>query len=342
MDRHFGLESVCASENASGAESARRAVTALGVFDGVHVGHREVLRQVCDWASELDAEPWMITFANHPDTLLRQRTPAPITTLDQRLELLEEAGIAHCWILDFDERLRAVSAEQFVRDLLVARVGVVGVVLGDGARFGKGGLGSIDTLAELGPECGFQARSVGKLPHEGEVVSSTRIRAAIRAGDLGEAWNMLGRPFALRRVVVSGDGRGRSIGVPTANLEGPFELLPPLGVYVSRVHARTGSDAAWQPLGFGVTNIGRRPTFDGGTAGLDHVTVETHVLDFDGDLAGATLELALLERVREERSFDGAEALVAQIREDMDWARGRLREWKVKLGIDLTPQSGEL
>ena len=326
MRRYDGIDSVPPRATAP-------AVTTLGVFDGMHRGHRSVLDEVVGWARDIDGSPWMITFETHPDLLLTGRAPDAITTLDQRLRQIERAGVEHCWVLPFDEALRAVTAERFIEELLVERLGVAGVVLGEGARFGKGGRGSFELLRELGPAHGFDVRSVPPFLHEGAPVSSTRVRAAVRDGDLGLACDMLGRPFSVAGRVVPGDGRGSRIGVPTANLGGPFSLLPPPGVYLTQ--AIFGDTAR-----FSVTNIGYRPTFaDETSPGL---TVETHVFDLEEDLAGAPMRVRLLEKIRDERKFASADALVARIHEDLDEARARQGKWNWLSENDLTVQKGDL
>jgi len=327
MREHRGLDAIR-------APVTPRAVTTLGVFDGVHRGHQEILRRVVSLARETEGTSWMITFATHPARLLSGAAPPAIEPLDVRLARFARLGIEHVWVLDFDERLREIPADRFVSEVLVGRLGAAGIVLGEGARFGRGARGSIETLEELAPRHGFTVRRVPVMRVAGGRVSSTRIRHAVRGGDLSSARDLLGRPFAVFGRVVPGDGRGRRIGIPTANLEGPFALLPPLGVYFTRVAVRGGE---W----FGVTNIGVRPTFDGGSE-PDRVTVETHLLDYDGDLVGERAEIRFLEYIREERRFPDVDSLVTRIRADVTRARERANAWKPRLENDLTLQRREL
>ncbi len=318
MRRHFGLAAV-------EAPPARRPVTTLGVFDGVHRGHLALLDAVVRWADEIDGAPWLVTFGEHPDKLVAGHAPLAICSLEERLALVEAAGIEDCWILPFDETMRRIEARDFVNDLLVRQLGMAGIALGEEARFGYGGAGSIDLLRELAADGGFGVRGVPDVAWDGARISSTRIRDAVKDGRVEHAAAMLGRPFATKGHVVTGDGRGRTIGIPTANLEGPFALVPRVGVYLCRAITDTGAHYA-------MTNVGRRPTFDGGTPGPEHVTIEAHLLDFEGDLVGKQLELRWLERTRDEERFTDADALVARIHKDLAWARERLPAWDERLG----------
>jgi len=341
------------------------AVATLGVFDGLHRGHRDVLEQVIGRAAEIGGASWLLTFAVHPDGVVHGRAPAAIESLDRRLERLAATGLDATWVLDFDDRLRAMSPEEFVTEVFVRRLGVRAVLLGEDARFGRAGRGTVETLASLGREHGFEVEPVPPVLHRGEPISSTRIRRAVREGELALAAELLGRPFSVEGRVGSGDGRGRSIGVPTANLEGRFPLLPPEGVYVASVRLRedaarssrpvacddggdVGGDVGGDrvaagegdPIGDGrdvarvassdpaipaVTNIGRRPTFEGGSDGPETLSIETHLLDFEGELLGRRLEVELHAKIREERRFADSEALVRRIREDVATARAFVR-----------------
>jgi len=306
----------------------------LGVFDGVHLGHRAILDEVVTWARALGGEAWAITFDNHPDSVLRGAAPPAILTFEHRMRLFEACGLDACWILHFDDEIRRLPAETFVARLFVERLAAAGVVLGEGAHFGKEGRGDTRLLREIGLRLGFETRVRPVARVDGVAVSSTRIREAVRAGNLDAARGMLGRPFSVLSPVVRGDGRGRTIGVPTANLGGGLELLPPRGVY--RTSAVVSGIA--YPA---VTNVGTRPTFreDGDAR---RVTVETHLLDFAGELLGNTIEVLFLEKLRDERAFASVEALVHQIRIDI----ARVKEAAGRAGArpekDLTCRRGGL
>jgi riboflavin kinase/FMN adenylyltransferase len=283
----------------------------LGVFDGVHRGHAALLGLL---AAESGGDPvGVVSFAVHPVHVLAPQVDLRLlTTLDQRLELLDAAGVSVVGLLDFDDALRRIEAPRFVEDVVAGAMRARLVVVGTDFRFGHERRGDIAMLATMGRRLGF--RTVGIEPvASGGTISSTRIRDLVTAGAVGRATALLGRPHAVRGVVVEGDRRGRTIGFPTANLAvDPEVALPANGVYAARVD--------WLGDRYeGVTNVGVRPTF-GGLA----LVVETHLLDFDGDLYGETLDVSFIERIRDEQRFDGVDALVGQIRRDVDRARSLL------------------
>jgi riboflavin kinase/FMN adenylyltransferase len=283
----------------------------LGVFDGVHRGHTALLGLL---AAESGGDPvGVVSFAVHPVHVLAPQVDLRLlTTLDQRLELLDAAGVSVVGLLDFDDALRRIEAPRFVEDVVAGAMRARLVVVGTDFRFGHERRGDIAMLATMGRRLGF--RTVGIEPvASGGTISSTRIRDLVTAGAVGRATALLGRPHAVRGVVVEGDRRGRTIGFPTANLAvDPEVALPANGVYAARVD--------WLGDRYeGVTNVGVRPTF-GGLA----LVVETHLLDFDGDLYGETLDVSFIERIRDEQRFDGVDALVGQIRRDVARARSLL------------------
>jgi riboflavin kinase/FMN adenylyltransferase len=283
----------------------------LGVFDGVHRGHAALLGLL---AAESGGDPvGVVSFAVHPVHVLAPQVDLRLlTTLDQRLELLDAAGVSVVGLLDFDDALRRIEAPRFVEDVVAGAMRARLVVVGTDFRFGHERRGDIAMLATMGRRLGF--RTVGIEPvASGGTISSTRIRDLVTAGAVGRATALLGRPHAVRGVVVEGDRRGRTIGFPTANLAvDPEVALPANGVYAARVD--------WLGDRYeGVTNVGVRPTF-GGLA----LVVETHLLDFDGDLYGETLDVSFIERIRDEQRFDGVDALVGQIRRDVARARSLL------------------
>lgn len=287
-----------------------------GVFDGVHLGHQQVLRALVDWAAAAGGTPVVITFSEHPREVLDGRAVPHITSLVHRLALLERCGIRACAAVHFDRAFAGVPARTFVRDVLVGRVGVRGIVLGAGATFGCGREGNLERLRIWAHEDGFEVRELVPLASPAGAISSTAIRKAVQAGDLDGAAVMLGRPFSLMAPVVHGDQRGRTLGFPTANLDTRELVLPPAGVYGCRTWiAGRAHDA--------LTNIGTRPTFVGHDA---QPRVEAHIIDFSGDLYGQDLELAFRFRIREERTFSGPDTLVEQIRRDRDVLRARRHE----------------
>jgi riboflavin kinase/FMN adenylyltransferase len=256
----------------------------------------------------------VLTFDPHPARVLRpDRAPAALTTLAQKEELLAGLGVDRLAVLPFDARVATLDAGAFAREVLVGVLGARDVVVGESFRFGRGREGDSRVLAVLGRRRGFEVHGIPPVLSGGEPVSSSRVRHALARGDVIAARTLLGRRYFVDASVVRGDGRGRVIGVPTANLEPDNEVLPARGVYAAR--CRT-PDGGWSDA---VVNLGHRPTFGGGP-----VTAEAHLLDFDGDLYGARLRLEFHGRLRGEERFDGAPALVARIRRDIAEARALL------------------
>ncbi|MCI0589024.1 MAG: riboflavin biosynthesis protein RibF [Planctomycetes bacterium] len=281
----------------------------VGVFDGVHLGHQEILRTTVRRARALDGAAAVLTFRRHPRRLLTGKAPPQITSLEHRLVLLERAGADLVLVADFDENLRDTSAEDFVRHWLVGRLGARAVVLGPDAKVGKNREGNPARLAEMGAFLGFEVLVVPPVLVGGRPARSSAIREAIASGDLATAAALLGRPVSVMGTVVHGDGRGRAIGFPTANLNLHHELRPPRGVYAVDAVLDGGRRR-------GVANLGVRPTFGGAQGEV----VEVHLPGFSGDLYGKTLEVEFLAKLREERHFAGVEELRAAIRADVEAA----------------------
>ena len=287
----------------------------IGVFDGVHAGHQALIKRMLDEGRARGLTGGVVTFHPHPRTVIRPDLPFQyLASLEHRVELLRACGVEFVSVLQFTSELQQVSAEDFCR-LLVEEAHVRLIVVGADFRLGRGGEGTVERLAEIGRVQGFEVLPVGLIDHgTGSVpISSTRIRAALAAGEMEEVQALLGRPFSLRGPVVLGDQRGRTIGFPTLNIGVSADrALPPDGVYVTRAYFPTGIFSA-------VTNVGTRPTFDGSSR-----RVETHVFDFEGDMYGEVVTVELLHRLREERKFEGIDALVAQIQLDSAAARAWL------------------
>ncbi|MCK9487272.1 MAG: riboflavin biosynthesis protein RibF [Dehalococcoidia bacterium] len=262
----------------------------------------------------------VITFHPHPISVLRPGTPVSyLESLERRVELLREAGARFVSVLQFTSELQQVSAEDFTR-LLVEEARMRLLVVGEDFRLGRGGEGTTERLAEIGRDQGFEVIAVPLLKDgsDNDRISSTRIRQALAEGDMGAVERLLGRPYAVRGPVLHGDERGRTIGFPTLNIGVAADrALPPNGVYVTRAHVYNPAGGT-RPFN-AVTNIGTRPTFDDST----RRQVETHLLDFEGDLYGQVVTIELLQLLRPERKFDGPDALVAQIRADV----AATREW---------------
>lgn len=286
------------------------AAVALGVFDGVHLGHRAILDAAVSRAGKTGTRPVACTFDPHPREVLHPgRAPSPITTLDERLALIGQTGIETAVVLRFTQELAAMEPEAFVADVLLARLRAREVVVGVNHRFGKGARGDAALLQALGRELGFSAHIVEPLSIGGVMVSSTAVRGALERGDVVGASQLLGRPYAVAGEVVQGAGRGRSIGFPTANLKLEGALLVPTGVYACRASIGGVPHPA-------VTNVGVRPTF-----GENSLAVEVHVLDFVADLYGQRMTLEFRAHLRDERRFESVEALKDQIARDVASAR---------------------
>jgi len=292
----------------------------LGVFDGVHRGHLAIFEECKRAALAVGGESVVVTFDRHPRVLLSGVGPPMITSLEHRLVLFERAGIDAAVVLRFDAALAALSAEAFLDDVLLGRIGARAIVLGADAHFGAGRRGDVAFLEAAQAGRGFRLVSVPLVPTGDVTVSSTAIRRAVQEGRLDDAARMLGRPVALLGRVERGHQRGRTIGFPTANLALHQELTPPRGVYVSEVLI---DDVRHRAL----VNIGVRPTFTAdGKEGPPRESFEVHVTAFEGDLYGRVLEVSLLARLRDERRFSGVAELKAQIARDREAALAFERE----------------
>ncbi|MBI2919977.1 MAG: riboflavin biosynthesis protein RibF [Planctomycetes bacterium] len=285
-------------------------VVSFGVYDGVHIGHQAVLGEVAAWAKRLSGTAVAMTFDRHPQTVLRGAPVPSITSLDHRLVLLERAGADLAIVLPFTLDLARLEPDAFLDRFLADEMKAAGLMLGFDQRFGHNAAGNYDTARSWGAAHGVEVRRGPEIIRAGSKVSSSAIRMAIAGGRLDDAAAMLGRAPSLYGTVVRGDGRGSRIGFPTANIDLHHELLPPRGVYV----ARTELDG--RPF-TAVVNIGIRPTFGEGKRDI----VEAHVLDWKGDLYGRNLDLVLVRKLRDERKFESAEALVQQIKADIEEAR---------------------
>lgn len=302
----------CIPEN----ESVRAPKAALGTFDGVHRGHQRVLRNLLAWARATDSDAMVVTFDRKPRNVLGRRPPEQITSLKHRALLFDRLGMDVALVLEFNETLASCEPEDFVHNVLVKQLRISGVLLGPDTRFGHKARGDIDLLRRLGSSLGFEARSVPVQEIDGVPVSSTRVRQAIQSGNLRLAERMLGRRVSLLGTVVRGTARGKEIGYPTANLDLHHEVRPPEGVYATQT--LLGDD-----VHDSVTNIGRPPSLDagGGSFKSDTVAVETHILDFSGDLYGEDMEVRFVEHLRSQRVFESAEALAAAIASDVRTGR---------------------
>jgi len=292
-------------------DNLKGSIVALGNFDGFHLGHQAVVGRAVSRAFHERRPAIVATFEPHPVRFFKPDVPPfRLTTLDQREQLFGHAGADAMLVFEFGEKLRETSAEEFVSRLLAGKIGAAGVVTGDDFSFGKRRLGNVETLRTLGAYSGIIAEAVDAVVVDGERVSSGRIRDALIAGDIGHATHLLSRDFAIEGVVQKGDQRGRELGYPTANLSLNDYQRPKYGIYAVRVTLEDGSEHP------GVASLGVRPTFH-----PPQELLEAHLFDFDGDLYGQRIEVALHAYIREEKRFEDVETLIAHMREDETAAR---------------------
>ncbi len=305
----------------------RNAVVAVGNFDGVHLGHQAIFAVVRKKAAEIGGTAVVVTFEPHPVKVLNHREPPPlITLLEQKLELMERQNMDAVVCIAFDHDFAALTAQEFVEDILVKKIGMKGIVIGRDYVFGKNRQGNVGFLKSAGHELGFEVMVPDWITMDvslPERVSSTRIREIIQQGDVSYAKNFLGRYYQLRGTVSPGRRRGgRQLGFPTANIQIEDELCPRQGVYAVTAEINEG-------IFMGVANIGYSPTFD------DYLfTVEVHILDFEGDLYGKPIKVNFIKRIRDEKKFNSIEELSVQIRRDIETGRKILFGENLAVGTD--------
>ncbi|MCF6148394.1 MAG: bifunctional riboflavin kinase/FAD synthetase [Candidatus Kuenenia sp.] len=288
-------------------------VVTLGVFDGVHRGHQKIIEYTKRLASEKGGNSVVITFNIHPRILLENKSPFFITSLSHRLVLFQRLGVDYTLILPFDDTLAQTEAEDFIKDILVKKLGLECIVLGFNCHFGKNRSGNIKLVKELAGKYHYEAYECPPETYEGQVISSTIIRKAIQEGSLEKAEVMLGRPVSILGTVVRKSGRGTTLGYPTANLDLHHEIRPPQGVYATKV--------CWKEKEYlALTNIGVRPTFSKELFSSEDETmeIETHILDFHESIYGEDLEVQFLFKIRDETPFGSIEELKRQIEKDKE------------------------
>src|SRR3954471_6467975 len=292
-------------------DSLKGSIVALGNFDGFHLGHQAVVSRAVARAFHERRPVIVATFDPHPVRFFKPEVPPfRLTSLDQREQLFAHAGADAMLIFEFNEKLRETSAEEFVSWLLAGKIGAAGVVTGDDFSFGKGRSGNVETLKHLGGHSGVIAGAGAPVLIDGERVSSGKVREALATGDIGCATHLLSRDFAIEGVVQRGDRRGRELGYPTANLTIGDYLRPKYGIYAVGVTLDDGSELP------GVASFGVRPTFEPAVELL-----EALLFDFDGDLYGREIEVALHAFIRDEKRFDDIEGLVSHMKQDEAEAR---------------------
>ncbi|MDR5695212.1 MAG: bifunctional riboflavin kinase/FAD synthetase [Armatimonadota bacterium] len=293
---------------------------ALGMFDGVHRGHQHLVRSLLERSRRMGGFAVVSTFDPHPLKVLSSPSyPFLLTTLEERLSLLERLGIDAVLIFPFTQTFRQISPEAFIQEILVAKLGVREVFVGPHHTFGRDRRGNVDLLRRMGETLGFLVHVVEPLSVEGTLVSSSFIRDLLRRGEVDVANKFLGRYYSLRGVVVAGERRGSELGYPTANLLPPEDkLIPGNGVYA-------GVASLSQERFPAVINVGVRPTFGG-----QRLVVEAHLLDFQGEIYGQHIDLAFVKRLRDEQKFVNPGALAAQIAQDISLARESLHDLLAK------------
>jgi riboflavin kinase/FMN adenylyltransferase len=302
-----------------GPDRKRTALT-IGIFDGLHRGHQSLLLGVVESARSLGLMAAAITFDPHPLQILHpERAPKLLATLQQRLAGFEQLGLDAALVMKFDHGLSHVSAEEFVRTVLVEHLRARVVRVGGNFRFGHRHAGDVKLLQELGKEFRFEVEVVRPVVARGAEVSSTAIRHALREGRVADAARLLGRPFTLSGEIRPGTGKGRRLVVPTLNLAPAQEVLPKAGVYVTESVVRGRRYPS-------VTNIGHRPTLARSEADGRHLTIESHLFEFSSEVTSGAMEVHFWKRLRDEKKFKGPRALRAQIQRDITRAEAFLRK----------------
>ena len=290
----------------------RKVCLAIGFFDGVHLGHQQIIRQTITDSRKHGALALVITFDQHPNAIVAPaRVPPLIYSLPQKLRTIESLGPEATLLIHFDKAFSQKTGEAFIRELAAAWSGVQSICVGANFTFGHKRGGNVDLLKKLGAELKFSVHGMAAVSLDGRTVSSTRIRETIRAGNLDAASQMLGRGYSIAGRVMEGDKLGHKLGFPTANIDPTGLALPPSGVYAIHAIARGKTYCA-------VLNIGTRPTLNNPNPSL---RVEAHLLDFTGDLYGEELEIVFAEKLREEQKFPSLDELKAQIARDIQRAK---------------------
>lgn len=314
MDLYQGIQKL--------SRSLTRPVLTIGNFDGVHLGHRHIISLAVEKARRRGGTAVGFTFRPHPQVALRPETHLGLlSTYDEKQELLAGAGLDVLIEEPFSREFSTISPEVFFTETILRRIGAEAVVVGYDFAFGKERQGHLGALEAFCKSSGVELTVVPPQRIGGEIASSSRIRQHLLAGEVPEANALLGRSFSYKGVVIKGEGRGRKLGFPTANLKLENKLALPYGVYATRAKCETLEPGK---VFSSVTNIGVRPTFQSDSAHELPALVETHILDFDSDLYGSAIEVFFVERLREERKFSGIEALKAQIIADIGQTRAIL------------------
>lgn len=292
----------------------KRSVATVGIFDGVHLGHKFIIKKIAQRAEEIGAKSVVLTFEPHPLKVLNAKSYVPtLISLEHRTGLIGRMGIDYFMVLKFTKAFSKMAPEEFVKKVLVDKIGLEEIYIGEDFYFGRNAQGTPEALSRLGKDYGFRVRIIKPFKTRGRIVSSSLIRKLILKGEISEAAKFLGRPVSILGTVVRGSSRGRILGFPTANVNPHHEVVPPAGVYAVMVKHE-------EEILKGVLNIGRRPTFYSQTRDLEP-TIEVHIFDFDKDVYGADLEIFFVRKIRDELRFDDRYDLALRIREDAETAK---------------------
>jgi riboflavin kinase / FMN adenylyltransferase len=308
MNVYYGIQEFKKLENA---------VVTSGTFDGVHLGHQKIIHRLNEVAKLTDGKSVVISFYPHPRSVIStdNQTVKILSTLDEKIELLEKSGVNHLLIIPFTREFSELSSEEFIQKILIQTIGTKTLVIGYDHRFGKNREGGFDYLKLNKDKYGFEIEEISRQDIENVVVSSSKIRKALQEGDVPSADHFLGRNYSLSGVIVKGKQLGRTIGFPTANIQVReiAKLIPSDGVYAVKVYYKE------EAFG-GMLNIGNRPTVDG-----TYQTVEVNIFDFDQEIYGENLTVEFLQKIRNEQKFNGLEELKAQIARDKITCKDILR-----------------
>ncbi len=288
-------------------------VVGIGNFDGCHLGHRKIIQSVLELAADRGV-PAIITFRNHTRLAGSGTGSRLLTTTRQRLDCFQGLGVAACWLIEFGRELSSLVPDEFIDQVLIRRLKIRGICVGEGFRFGADRTGTVELLRRRGSEAGFPVREIPTVHLGGQEVRSSRIREDVRNGRMTAAADLLGRPYCLTGRVISGWGKGRGLGYPTANFI-PRQLLPAFGVYAARIEV--GSTLAG-----GIFYVGRRPTF--ASPAFSPPVAEAHIFDWSGRLGGRRIKVYLLKKLREDIKFPNERLLVARMKDDERQARSLL------------------
>lgn len=307
------------------AEPLRNSVLTIGNFDGVHLGHQKIIKEVVKNAKALKAKSVVMTFDPHPVKFFHPEREFHLLTLcDEKAKILEKTGLDILLCVKFDKTFADLEPEEFIKSVLIERLGTKMVIIGKDYRFGKGKKGDIELLKKAGRRYGFRVKVINPVKIKGEVISSSKIRSLIEKGDVQKARIFLGRPYSIEGIVVKGTGRGSTIlGFPTANILSGAELIPKKGVYAVKVSLgkdKEGLDKSRDMLLDGVMNIGTNPTF-----GNKELTLEVHILDFNENISGKPIKVYFIQRLRNEKRFPSPRALSKAIKSDIEKAKKVLR-----------------